>query len=162
MLKILLDFIKSIMYSSSTVNTPEPITNPVFSTIKWKQRKMATKEKTTNYTDAQVELLKQVYDSGHGMTAKEIAALPEFAGKSSRSITGKLVSLGIYVKVEQTPKAAKSDEGPSKKELQAKLLQVGFSEEVVNGLAGANKTALQAVLDRFGAESANDSDAAVA
>jgi hypothetical protein len=98
---------------------------------------------TVNYTDAQVEMIVEMYNGLGNDGLDEIAAA---VSKSVRSVRSKLVREGVYV---ATPKAkvAPKDMGPSKKELLNDLEQiVGFD---VTGFTGATKPALATLIEKL-------------
>jgi hypothetical protein len=108
-----------------------------------------TTSKQVNYTPAQVAELVQLYEAG-----ERVEALAEHFNKSTRSIIAKLVREGVYVAAEK-PKARKI-EGPSKKEMLLHLERlVSFD---VNGLMGATKEAIAALIVHFEAQRAEQSD----
>ena len=83
-------------------------------------------------------------DSDRG---KQVVALMETLGKTKREVTGKLVAEKKYVAPEKPAKAAKKDEGPTKKELIRSLEDEGFIAS--KGLEGATKDAITEVLTLF-------------
>ena len=89
-----------------------------------------------------------VADYQAGTPVEDIA---EAIGKSVRSVRSKLVREGVYVAAEK-PKA-KRDNGPSKKELLARLEEVDPNAPL-NGLMGATKEAISWAIDT--AEAAAD------
>ena len=102
-------------------------------------------KKAPNYSE---ELTTQVIASYQaGSPVEDIA---EAIGKSVRSVRSKLVREGVYVAAE--PKA-KRDNGPSKKELLARLEEVDPNAPI-NGLMGATKEAISWAIDT--AEAAAD------
>ena len=108
---------------------------------------MTDKVTVANYDSELVAKLVSLYDGGNGKTVAEIAAEID---RTPKSVLGKLVHLGVYVKPE--PKAAKSfaDQGPSKKDILAILEKQGFSSDALKGLGNATKPALQEVADKVG------------
>lgn len=107
-------------------------------------------EKAPNYTPELVEQIVADYDGGNGMSVKDIAVK---YNRSVRSVTGKLVNLGVYVKAE-VPVKAHVDTGPSKKDYLAVLEGLGFSGTGLDGLKNATKPALAEVIDRIKAATA--------
>jgi len=104
---------------------------------------MAT-EKKANYTEAQTSAMIADYQAG-----QSVEAIAEAMGKAVRSVRSKLVREGVYVAAEKGPKA-KREEGPTKKEMLLELeTLVSFP---VDGLMGATKEAIQAVIDTVKAE----------
>ncbi len=98
---------------------------------------------TVNYTEAQVEMIVEMYNGLGNEGLDEIAAA---VGKSVRSVRSKLVREGVYVATPKA-KAAPKDMGPSKKELLNDLEQiVGFD---VTGFTGATKPALATLIERL-------------
>ena len=89
-----------------------------------------------------------VADYQAGTPVEDIA---EAIGKSVRSVRSKLVREGVYVAAEK-PKA-KRDNGPSKKELLARLEEVDPNAPI-DGLMGATKEAISWAIDT--AEAAAD------
>ena len=89
-----------------------------------------------------------VADYQAGTPVEDIA---EAIGKSVRSVRSKLVREGVYVAAEK-PKA-KRDNGPSKKELLARLEEVDPNAPL-GGLMGATKEAISWAIDT--AEAAAD------
>ena len=101
--------------------------------------------KTKGYTSEQETVLESLYSGGKGVDVKTIAADPRI-NKPVRSVIGKLVNMGLYVKAEAPVKTFK-DTGPSKKEILKRLEDFGLSEEVRKGLENATKGALEFVAD---------------
>ena len=94
--------------------------------------------KTAKWTDDDLATLTAGYDAAN--SEESVKALAAKMGRSHRSVIGKLVSEGLYVKPAAKP-AAKRDEGPSKKEILAKIDGLGsFNSE---GMEQATKPALQ-------------------
>jgi hypothetical protein len=102
-------------------------------------------EKAPNYTPELVEQIVADYAGGTGLSVKDIAVK---YNRSVRSITGKLVNLGVYVKAE-TPVKENVDTGPSKKDYLAVLESLGFSGPGLDGLKNATKPALAEVIERI-------------
>lgn len=100
--------------------------------------------KAPNYTSELVDQIKADYDGGKGLSAKELAVK---YNRSVRSIVGKLVSEKVYVKAE-VPVKEHVDTGPTKKEYQKILEDLGFSADAVNGLGNATKNALAEVIEK--------------
>jgi hypothetical protein len=103
-------------------------------------------KKAPNYTDEMVMAITASYEAG-----TPVEDIAEAIGKSKRSVISKLVREGVYVAVEK-PKA-KRDNGPTKKELLAKLEEVDPNAPL-NGLMGATKEAISWAIDT--AEAAAD------
>lgn len=106
---------------------------------------MAT-EKVVNYTDAQVETLKAIYNPT--ATADErkaqVIKLAETLGKSTKSIVAKLSRMGVYVPAEYVSKAG---EKPVKKDTVADAIGkvINLSEPETDSLTKANKGALDKI-----------------
>lgn len=99
------------------------------------------KTSKVNYTEAMVETMLNMYAELGNEGLDEIA---EKLQRPVRSVRSKLVREGVYVAAEK-PKAAKREEGPTKKELLNQLESlVSFD---VNGLAGATKEAIAHVIE---------------
>ena len=103
-------------------------------------------KKAPNYSPELTDAI--VADYQAGTPVEDIA---EAIGKSVRSVRSKLVREGVYVAAEK-PKA-KRDNGPSKKELLARLEEVDPNAPL-NGLMGATKEAISWAIDT--AEAAAD------
>jgi hypothetical protein len=96
--------------------------------------------KAENYTSKMVERMLELYEQ---LGNEGVEAIAAELGKPIRSVRSKLVREGVYVATPKAPKAAKV-EGPSKKELLNTLEPlVDFD---VNGLTGATKDAIAAVI----------------
>jgi hypothetical protein len=102
------------------------------------------KEKAPNYSDELIAQILADYDGGKGMSAKDIGVK---YNRATRSIVGKLVNLGVYVKAEVAPKEH-VDNGPSKKEYLEVLKGLGFSDPALDGLKNATKPALAELIER--------------
>jgi hypothetical protein len=103
-----------------------------------------TKTPVVNYTDAQVERMKEVYNATPTPGAVETLA-KEF-GKTTRSIVAKLSRMEIYKK----PVALAKDGKPVQKKNDladaiGKVLKM--TEAEISGLAASPKTALQKIFD---------------
>ncbi len=99
-----------------------------------------TQLKTGNWTDGEVATLIAGYNPDKSDVT--VDALIEQLGRSKRSVTGKLVSEGVYVAPDKpAPKAR--DEGPTKKEIMISIGKAGFD---TTGLDGATKDALSRLL----------------
>ena len=103
-------------------------------------------KKAPNYSPELTDAI--VADYQAGTPVEDIA---EAIGKSVRSVRSKLVREGVYVAAEK-PKA-KRDNGPSKKELLARLEEVDPNAPI-DGLIGATKEAISWAIDT--AEAAAD------
>ena len=103
-------------------------------------------KKAPNYSPELTDAI--VADYQAGTPVEDIA---EAIGKSVRSVRSKLVREGVYVAAEK-PKA-KRDNGPSKKELLARLEEVDPNAPL-GGLMGATKEAISWAIDS--AEAAAD------
>ena len=103
-------------------------------------------KKAPNYSPELTDAI--VADYQAGTPVEDIA---EAIGKSVRSVRSKLVREGVYVAAEK-PKA-KRDNGPSKKELLARL-EEGDPNAPLGGLMGATKEAISWAIDT--AEAAAD------
>ena len=103
-------------------------------------------KKAPNYSPELTDAI--VADYQAGTPVEDIA---EAIGKSVRSVRSKLVREGVYVATEK-PKA-KRDNGPSKKELLARLEEVDPNAPL-GGLMGATKEAISWAIDT--AEAAAD------
>jgi vacuolar-type H+-ATPase catalytic subunit A/Vma1 len=109
------------------------------------------KTSKVNYTEAMVETMLNMYAELGNEGLDEIA---DKLQRPVRSIRSKLVREGVYVAAEK-PKAAKREEGPTKKELLNQLESlVAFD---VSGLMGATKEAIAHVIAM--AESQTDAPA---
>ena len=95
--------------------------------------------KEPNYTEAQVETLKELYAQ---LGNDQLAQIAETLGKTERSVRAKLVREGLYVAPVKAAKA--KDTGPSKKEILRDLEGAGFEP---TGLEGATKEALSRILN---------------
>lgn len=113
-------------------------------------------KKSTTYSSEDVERLIELYADGKGMSTKDIAKEMD---RAPRSVIGKLVSLGKYVKAEKVPKTF-VDTGPSKKELQRRL-EVFLPKEVVEGLSNAKKSALEFIATSYEKQATPEADATV-
>lgn len=109
-----------------------------------------TVKKSTTYSPDQVKLLVELYDGGKGDVAK-IAADPRI-DRTKRSVIGKLVNMGLYVKAD-APVKTFVDTGPTKKETMKRLEALGLPEAVREGLKNATKGALEYMADTL--EAAN-------
>lgn len=96
-----------------------------------------------NYTADMVETIKRLY-AEFGNDNARMAEIAAAVGKGERSVRAKLVREGVYVVPEKPVKVAK-DEGPTKKELVAELLEHA-PDFPVDGLMAANKDAIAAVI----------------
>ena len=103
-------------------------------------------KKAPNYSPELTDAI--VADYQAGTPVEDIA---DAIGKSVRSVRSKLVREGVYVAAEK-PKA-KRDNGPSKKELLARLEEVDPNAPL-GGLMGATKEAISWAIDT--AEAAAD------
>lgn len=110
--------------------------------------------KAPKYSPELVAAILADYDGGKGLTAKQIA---ENRNLAVRSVIGKLVNLGVYVKAEVAPKTF-VDNGPTKKETMKRFEALGLSEEVRKGLENATKNSLQVIAEMLEAAKASDSD----
>lgn len=115
------------------------------------------KTSKVNYTEAMVETMLNMYAELGNEGLDEIA---DKLQRPVRSIRSKLVREGVYVAAEK-PKAAKREEGPTKKELLNQLESlVAFD---VSGLMGATKEAIAHVIalaESQGESPAEESEAA--
>ena len=101
-----------------------------------------TANKTAKWNDTELAMLKDKYDATN--SEESVKALAEAMGRTHRSVIGKLVSEGLYVK-PAAKVTAKRDDGPSKKEILAKIDALGsFNSE---GMEQATKPALQRLYD---------------
>ncbi len=96
--------------------------------------------KTGNWSDAEVATVLAGYDPDK--SAASVETLMGELGRSKRSVTGKLVSEGVYSAPDK-PEAKPRDEGPTKAELMALIKGTGFD---VTGFDGATKDALARIL----------------
>ena len=103
-------------------------------------------KKAPNYSPELTDAI--VADYQAGTPVEDIA---DAIGKSVRSVRSKLVRENVYV-AQEKPKA-KRDNGPSKKELLARLEEVD-PDAPINGLMGATKEAIAWAIDT--AEAAAD------
>ena len=97
-------------------------------------------EAKVNYTEEMVDTLLARYDE---LGNDGLETIAEELGLTVRSVRSKLVREGVYVVSEKPVKAFKA-EGPTKKELLNQLESIAPFE--VNGLMGATKAALAAVI----------------
>jgi hypothetical protein len=104
---------------------------------------MSNAQKKVNYTDEQTSLLRSMYADKGNEGLDEIA---KALNKSVRSIRAKLVRDGLYIAPDKPTKQVK-DEGPSKKELLARLDQTGFESK---GFEGATKDAISRLIGHLG------------
>ena len=101
-----------------------------------------TAPKTAKWNEAEVASLKGSYDpSNSEASVKAIAAA---MGRTHRSVIGKLVSEGLYVKPDAKP-AAKRDEGPTKQEIINDINALGIFD--TEGFEQATKPALTRLLN---------------
>jgi hypothetical protein len=100
---------------------------------------MAT-AKRVNYTEEQTAALIERYQAG-----ESVESLAESMGKAVKSVRAKLVREGVYIAAEK-PKAAKREDGPTKKELIRELESVA-PQLPVEGFMNATKEAIQAVIN---------------
>lgn len=96
-------------------------------------------EKTVNYTAEMTAKAIDLYQEG--VAIDEIA---DAIGKSVRSVRSKLVREGVYV-AQPKAQARKSDE-PTKKELLRDLEDALPSDFPINGMMGATKEAIVALM----------------
>jgi len=96
-------------------------------------------EKTVNYTPEMTAKAIDLYQEG--VAIDEIA---EAIGKTVRSVRSKLVREGVYVAAPKAT-ARKSDE-PTKKELLRDLEDALPSDFPINGMMGATKEAIVALM----------------
>lgn len=105
---------------------------------------MAKTEKAPNYSDADVERMVAMYRAGNSVQEIADSFTP---ARKPRSVIAKLVQLNEYV---AKPKSVKSDasksEGPSKKDLLARLETFGVNTK---GLEPATKDALTEVISKL-------------
>ena len=107
-----------------------------------------------NYTDAMVATAVEMYNELGNEGVDKIA---ETLGRSVRSVRSKLVREGVYVAPVKVTKT-KVDTGPTKKEMLNTL--EGLVDFDVEGLMGANKDAIQALIDTFGTIAVDESEVA--
>ena len=103
-------------------------------------------KKAPNYSPELTDAIVADYQAG-----KPVEDIAEAIGKSVRSVRSKLVRENVYV-AQEKPKA-KRDNGPSKKELLARLEEVDPNAPL-NGLMGATKESISWAIDT--AEAAAD------
>ena len=103
-------------------------------------------KKAPNYSPELTDAIVADYQAG-----KPVEDIADAIGKSVRSVRSKLVREGVYV-AQEKPKA-KRDNGPSKKELLARLEEVDPNAPL-GGLMGATKEAISWAIDT--AEAAAD------
>jgi hypothetical protein len=94
--------------------------------------------KKVNYTPELTASIIEAYQAG-----EDVESIATRIEKSVRSVRSKLVREGVYIAVEK-PKAKKVD-GPTKKELLAKLAEVS-PDAPLDGLMGATKEAIEYVI----------------
>ena len=103
-------------------------------------------KKAPNYSPELTDAIVADYQAG-----TPVADIADAIGKSVRSVRSKLVRENVYV-AQEKPKT-KRDNGPSKKELLARLEEVDPNAPI-NGLMGATKEAIAWAIDT--AEAAAD------
>lgn len=103
---------------------------------------MAKTEKTPNYTEGQVQRMLAAYNAAP--TRATVDALAKEFVKTPRSVIAKLTTLGVY-KAEAKPVKTAADQGPSKKDILARL-EAADPNLPIEGLTPATKGALEAVL----------------
>lgn len=103
------------------------------------------KEAKVNYSEELTASIIERYQAGEA-----VETIAESIGKAVRSVRSKLVREGVYVAPEK-PVKAKREEGPTKKELlrEVETLAPDFP---VDGLMGATKDAISALISRLSAE----------
>lgn len=99
-----------------------------------------TEKAKFKWDDSNTAKAVEEYENGD-KSQESLEAIGDMLGTSKRSVIGKLVQLGVYVKQDK-PKSEPKDEGPSKKEILAGIDGAGFSRD---GLDNANKDALRRV-----------------
>ena len=115
------------------------------------------KEAKANYTEELTAAIVDRYTSG-----ETVEAIAESIGKAVRSVRSKLVREGVYVAAEK-PKAAKREEGPTKKELLRDLESLA-PHLPIEGFVNATKEALTALIQHLETEAdapAEDADESV-
>lgn len=112
--------------------------------------------KKTNYTDVQVETMREQYESAESETERleTVKALAIDFGKPVASIRAKLSAMGVYIRKGKTTKSGKP---VVKKDALVELISafVGKPSELLVGLEKANKETLvilATVLNRQAAE----------
>ena len=103
------------------------------------------KEAKANYTEELTAAIVQRYTSG-----ESVEDIAESIGKAVRSVRSKLVREGVYVAAEK-PKAAKREEGPTKKELLRDLESLA-PHLPIDGFVNATKEALTALIQHLETE----------
>jgi len=98
--------------------------------------------KTAKWTEAEVDTLRAEYNRED--SEGSVKALAEKMARSHRSVIGKLVSEGLYVKPDAKP-TAKRDEGPTKGEILRDIEALGIFD--VEGFEQATKPALTRLLN---------------
>jgi hypothetical protein len=78
-----------------------------------------------------------------GSTPEAVEKVAKELGRTTRSVQGKLTTMGVYQVPEKKP-AAKKDDGPTKGEILKAITDMGFDTE---GLDSATKPAIQRVHD---------------
>ena len=112
---------------------------------------MAAKQ---NWTAEQADAAAERYLAWREQTGsnEDIGDLADELGRSKRSLVSKLARMGVYIKDE--PKmAAPKPQGPTHKELGAKLETLGVPYALMQG---ATKAGLQAVIEALEAAQAVD------
>jgi len=109
---------------------------------------MSEQANTPKWTEERTEQVLRLYDESD-KTPEAVKAIAGAMETSHRSVIGKLVEQKVYQAPEK-PEPAKKDEGPTKKDLQADLEDVGID---VEGSEGATKAFLAEVL-RFARDAA--------
>ena len=108
----------------------------------------AKTEKTVNYTEAQtaelVEAFKKVMDDSREVRDGVVKEFAEKFGKTTRSIVAKLSREKVYIAKEYV---GKTGEKPVKKDAHADAIGavLGLSENEIESLTKANKTALEKI-----------------
>lgn len=102
--------------------------------------------KEVKWADEAVTALHAGYtpEADDAARSAEVETLMEALSKTKREVVGKLVSEKVYVKPAAKTRKTPIDEGPTKKDLQASLVEAGVN---VTGSDGATKEFLKAVVE---------------
>jgi hypothetical protein len=103
------------------------------------------KEKATNYSAGQIDLLREMYTGADN--AGEVEAISKATGKTPASVRAKLASLGLYKSKES---AAVAGDKVTKIAIVDKIGDVvGLAEHEREGLTKATKAALEKILAKL-------------
>ena len=102
--------------------------------------------KATNYTQEQIATITAAYTGDNSKEA--LATIAASVGKTVPSVRAKLSSLGVY-KVAEKPKTASTRVNKTAIVEMIGNTGIDFTEAEVEGLAKANKSALEKVLAKL-------------